>query len=644
MFDDFMKRMSFAYDKKPEQIHTAPSLDAEIPEELKAPTLYKGNAEDAKLSSLHETLSDPEFLKTFGFPSDWQYEILRQELFHTPQQTADEVSALQDFYTTSEQPLFGLLRHASFLKTVAGQRVSAYGELADDSLLKKEEKEKLQILYQGLSEVEQNEEMPYLLSQAIHPDYSMKPYGPLQKWQEAITPVFIDQNYAVVDTGTENSFHILKIPSEKRDEVHQLIGRYKETMMQGQPHNRPEPPKNASLAELREYHKKYSQPTLRQEIRVGLPRELEQFIIPFQEQYKLFPHVDSFQEAIDDPVMFEVRSFFKQPIRDAINKDLQIDLEKLSFQEQIYFLTYIAKTKNKDFEKLRSFAHAYHEEGLRTFLSLAHGGEEMGEKILELGEKLDHEMAQHVFEKYRSIIDRVNTITDRARERYGEQLQSKDLEVMQEKLYFFAKDILRNAFDALQRGEDMNKSIQALDTVDVGLYEFTQLYSRYRGDLESLGLTIEIELGAEINQKDQETMRRMFIAGRKKFSSPEGLQALERDFSQLFNVEKNEQFLVLRNNEQTVIGFLSFQDRENDERYVRSLSFHEQASHPVVAHEFIEKAWQKIGNKTITLLVQKDNIMSRMYTKRFDFEIIEVLENFDNTGETYYRMRREPKQ
>ena len=61
----------------------------------------------------------------------------------------------------------------------------------------------------------------------------------------------------------------------------------------------------------------------------------------------------------------------------------------------------------------KDFFNNFDKNGLKTFLSISSGGKEMGDKILELGEKLEPEVAEKVFAKYGEIIDTAdNTETE----------------------------------------------------------------------------------------------------------------------------------------------------------------------------------------------------------------------------------------
>ena len=81
---------------------------------------FIGNAELAINKEIYGTLSDPEYLKTFGYASDGDYFLLRQSLLSTKQDAANAVSFLQNYFNTTQNPLFCQLRLSHFLHVVLG--------------------------------------------------------------------------------------------------------------------------------------------------------------------------------------------------------------------------------------------------------------------------------------------------------------------------------------------------------------------------------------------------------------------------------------------------------------------------------------------------------------------------------------------
>jgi hypothetical protein len=97
-----------------------------------------------------------------------------------------------------------------------------------------------------------------------------------------------------------------------------------------------------------------------------------------------------------------------EPIfRKKIEDEFHIKLREFSVRTQMQFLNFLSKSAvDKDNIKLlQSFLSKYQKNGLRSFLSLEKGGQEMGQKILDIGEKYDQETADKIFAKYAQLAD-----------------------------------------------------------------------------------------------------------------------------------------------------------------------------------------------------------------------------------------------
>ena len=78
--------------------------------------------------------------------------------------------------------------------------------------------------------------------------------------------------------------------------------------------------------------------------------------------------------------------FSDEPMKNIIEKQFGIEVKKLSLSEQFRFLQYIKNHTVDEMYSVEKFIQTFNIFGARTFLSVEHGGKEMGDKILELGE------------------------------------------------------------------------------------------------------------------------------------------------------------------------------------------------------------------------------------------------------------------
>ncbi|MDQ1284228.1 MAG: N-acetyltransferase protein [Patescibacteria group bacterium] len=92
---------------------------------------------------------------------------------------------------------------------------------------------------------------------------------------------------------------------------------------------------------------------------------------------------------------------------DDFFKKTKVRFNNLNFREQGWFLMYYKHADPENRQNLLDFAKKYREDGLKSFLSLEFG-EDVGEKIMSLGQKLETWQAQLVFGKVAELADLAN--------------------------------------------------------------------------------------------------------------------------------------------------------------------------------------------------------------------------------------------
>lgn len=110
-----------------------------------------------------------------------------------------------------------------------------------------------------------------------------------------------------------------------------------------------------------------------------------------------------------------------------IKKDIGIKLSTLSLPEQVSFLQFLYNRTESQAKELKSFTEVHGSNGFKAFLSLEHGGLEMGDKILSISESLKNqpEIADQLFAQYAEMVDSVEKSAEEATELYNEIFYDK---------------------------------------------------------------------------------------------------------------------------------------------------------------------------------------------------------------------------
>ncbi|MFA6097023.1 MAG: hypothetical protein WC788_05340 [Candidatus Paceibacterota bacterium] len=140
-----------------------------------------------------------------------------------------------------------------------------------------------------------------------------------------------------------------------------------------------------------------------------------------------------------------------------------VRLNNLSFKEQGWFVIYYNQASVKERDDLKGFVQKYGEKGIKTFLSLESGGEEMGGKILEMGEKLEDqpEIADALFSEYAKVIDRINENAEELCKIYEEIFFEKKLDKSEvsQAIVGRANNLLLDGSDMLEKANPSDQKV-----------------------------------------------------------------------------------------------------------------------------------------------------------------------------------------
>lgn len=176
--------------------------------------------------------------------------------------------------------------------------------------------------------------------------------------------------------------------------------------------------------------------------------------IPITSMEKISTHPEDVQSYI----------MFISPRMRHLLREQGIVLQDLSVHEQFSFLRYAKTIRNHDADKLKLFVRDFGNKGLRVFLSLEHGGHDMGNNILHIAEQYDHKTADAIFAKYVEIVDAVEQAETYITRQFNNHaaISAQDIS---EKLLIDAKNLL---VAYANKNETTNKEeiMRALDKIN----------------------------------------------------------------------------------------------------------------------------------------------------------------------------------
>lgn len=273
---------------------------------------------------------------------------------------------------------------------------------------------------------------------------------------------------------------------------------------------------------------------------------------------------DDCQEIIED--------LFKKPIKKKEAKYSSNIIDKN--REGFYFTNFFLHADKYNFLKLKNFSEKYSFNGLRTFLSVEHGGKEMGDKILTLAEKLPEDLAKKLFSKYSEYIDSVNTVEDFIKENFSKSDEVNDLiPKTKEAMFLRGYQLLRSQADKIEKNEfneeSFNSSVeQAKTNIDMfkNMFRIAREHDKNTSFEDFSNLNPEEIDSNELNKEDEIQIEEII---KKNYENPELQNQVLESFK---NSLKNGTKLNLLRTGKTIIATSRLDAKNEDTLYFGSFN------------------------------------------------------------------------
>ena|GEM_PF-4605074 len=191
-------------------------------------------------------------------------------------------------------------------------------------------------------------------------------------------------------------------------------------------------------------------------------RKDERLVLEVDEVDDLLQDIN-FEDPDRDSFLFKL--MLSLPFRKKLQKKFGIDIVDLDLKNQYYFLQYIGKKTEKDFEKVFEFVkrgktRESQINHIKAFLSLEFG-QDLSKHLFVISENLEADQADLIFAKYAEIAELALQKEEELRKVFArqEKLQGVDFNRVRNNLLKRAKNLLVNFSDEVSR-EDAGKKDQ----------------------------------------------------------------------------------------------------------------------------------------------------------------------------------------
>lgn len=323
----------------------------------------------------------------------------------------------------------------------------------------------------------------------------------------------------------------------------------------------------------------------------------------------------------------------------------------MSFKDKLFLYNFLLRVNEYNLDRVSMINQKMEDKVsfLRTFLSIEHGGKEMGNKILTLGEKLPKEVAEKVFIKYGEIIDSTEDINQILRERFGKEEENQEIILkIKENLLKKGKDLLLDSAknldkctdtECIELGKNIEEKLDFISKENILLGStFKELLKKENLQINEIqDVSLEMINTPEGIIKYKAELIRIFKENREGYPE-ELLKETLTEFEEALNNIEDKEFYILKNKED-ILAFMRFDILENGNYYAGSLNGRNEIQGLAVAGSFLKQLLiDKSKERNIEAVVYENNQMLNRYANEFGFKIVGEIENYKNTGQKFYKL------
>lgn len=361
---------------------------------------------------------------------------------------------------------------------------------------------------------------------------------------------------------------------------------------------------------------------------------------------------DPTQQKKNMEILFDYEYLVSPFMQDQIEKDFGIDITNLSLPVQNWFLQFIKRKKMSEIEPVIKFVKKYKESGLKTFLSLELGME-IGDKILEIGEKFNKEAAQNIFNKYSEIIDAKEKIQNYLFEYFGSQknYSQEDFNSIIDNLMRKGRELLiyyASQAERLTKQEQkslVQEIIKQLESYKTEILLFASIFkslsSKEKIDFNEIKETKLIKKDtSDLTLKEKEKMVEIFKNNRIGVYPDKLLEISLSSFKEALNLKGKEIFILTYKGEP--VSFIRFDKLGENRLFAASFNVRPEARSSSIGRAMLKATLdKKARNYVIEAEAYTKIPIVANYIGEFGFVARGIDLDYKGSGEAFFIMERD---
>lgn len=334
-------------------------------------------------------------------------------------------------------------------------------------------------------------------------------------------------------------------------------------------------------------------------------------------------------------------------VESRINHGAGISLEDLNHREKVSLANYYLSNPSRNHEPIINFAKKFGEDGLKTLLACEYGMK-TGDQIIYLGEKLPPEKAEKIFDKYNEIVNLCDRVLDEVKDKFKKEATPKTVDKVRNNLLSRAKKLLNSFYAQAGKSTTPEDMMRELDNISTDIMLFAATFKSLAEEdkvklTEITDTKIETKTAEDLSPSEREEMLRIFIQNRGNYSA-ELLKLVSQEFEQSLD-NQSATFYVLRFDDK-ITSFMRTEPRGEGRLYAGSFNVRPEAKGSEIGTAMMEEIIDRLAQENIIEIVANADKkgLIKFYQEKFKFRIKEIIDNYQGTGEKFFRMERNDHQ
>jgi len=350
----------------------------------------------------------------------------------------------------------------------------------------------------------------------------------------------------------------------------------------------------------------------------------------------------------------EFKKNYYQISEEQIFKTTGMRLNSLSFKEQGWFLIYFNQATEEEKKRLLNFVADYKEDGIKSFLSLE-ADQNLGEKIIDLGGRMDKESAAIVFHYLAEIVDLAEKENDELKNLFLKEGEATNLDWREIRL-----SLLRKTNDTINRCQQESQTRLNPETIKNLLNGLSKsgaemlLLTSVLKEAKLSGETIDLEIikdlsldikmyGERIKEKDKKEILNIAHDNWQSFGNQQMAKVVIDGLKESL-INDQEQGVYILKYKGEVISFVRFEPTDHNTVYAGSFNVSKNLRGLSIGTEMMEKALIKESNANVLEATASIKIPAGCaYVEKIGFVADGLIENYHGTGESLYAIKLDQK-